>query len=108
MTGEKSSGGTEHGEGDAFVRLLLAESDDLDASNDLEYLLGLVGEAIKYDREFEDDQHRAQWAVAQWCQEVGYQPDLTGYATGQTVPRGTTPPRLDGYQRTLLEAESDD
>ncbi|NHN59831.1 MULTISPECIES: hypothetical protein [Halorussus] len=107
MTGQ-SANETERSKGDAFVRSLLAESDDLDASNDLEYLLGLIGEAIKYHRDFESDKERAQWVVAQWCQETGYHPDLTEYPTGQTVPRGTTPPRLDGYQRTLLEGESDD
>jgi hypothetical protein len=105
---EQSASGSERNEGDAFVRSLLAEADDLDTTNDLEYLLGLIGEAIKYHREFEDDQHRARWVVAHWCHEVGYQPDLTEYPTSQTVPRGTTPPQLDGYQRTLLEAESDD
>jgi hypothetical protein len=90
------------------VRGELADADDLDASNDLEYLLGLLGEAIKYDRDFEDDQERARWVVAHWCQEVGYQPDLSEYSTGQIVPRGTVPANLDGYQQTHMEGVADD
>lgn len=107
MTDSSRGDGSET-EGDAFVRSLLAhDADDLDATNDLEYLLGLIGEAIKYEDEFDGDRELAQWAVAQWCQEVGYQPDLSEYATGQTVPRGTVPPHLEGYQNTLVEAGRD-
>jgi hypothetical protein len=68
----------------------LGEDTDLDAENDLEYLLGLVGDAVE-NGDFEDDAARARWAVAHWCQEVGYLPDLRGYETGQIVPAGTVP-----------------
>jgi len=79
---------------DSAVRTHLSKSNNLDSTNDIDYLLGLIGEAIRCDEEFVDDTERAQWAVAQWSQEVGYQPDLSEYPTGKTVPRGTVPPRL--------------
>lgn len=63
---------------------------DLDASNDLEYLLGLAGEAAEHDG-FADDTERAEWAVAHWCQEVGYLPDLGAYEAGQIVPKDSVP-----------------
>ena len=68
---------------------------DLDASNDLEYLLGLVGGALREDEHFEEDFERVRWAVAHWCQEVGYLPDIREYETGQTVPLGRVPENDD-------------
>ncbi|WP_050038772.1 MULTISPECIES: hypothetical protein [unclassified Haloarcula] len=89
-------------EQEGAVRTLLSESNNLDSTNDIDYLLGLIGEAIRSDKGFTDDTERAQWVVAQWSQEVGYQPDLTEYPTGKTVPRGTVPPRLS--ERGLEDA----
>jgi hypothetical protein len=84
------------------IRTLLTESNSLDSTNDIDYLLGLIGEAIRCDEGFADDTERAQWVVAQWSQEVGYQPDLSAYPVGKTVPRGTVPPRLS--ERGLEDA----
>jgi hypothetical protein len=58
---------------------------DLDASNDLEYLLGLIGDGLG-DDDFEDDTARAKCAVAEWCRAIGYVPDIDSYESGQTTP----------------------
>jgi hypothetical protein len=68
----------------------LGDDGDLDANNDLEYLLGLAGDAAEHDG-FEDDFERAAWTVAQWCQELQYEPDLRSYETGQCVPKDAVP-----------------
>lgn len=99
-------------EDSAFVRELLRhkvadDADDLDPSNDLEYLLGLVGGSLDdFMRSFDDDRERARWVIAQWCHEVGYQPDLSEYAAGETIPKGTAPPCFDGYQQTIQESSA--
>jgi hypothetical protein len=66
--------------------------DGLDMANDLEYLVGLVGHEALGSDEFESDDERVRWAVAHWCQEVGYLPDIREYETGQIVPSGEVPP----------------
>ena len=87
----------------AFVRYLLAdEPTDLNPENDLEYLLALIGEAERWGIQFDSDARKARWVVAHWCQEVGYQPDLSSYPAGEIVPRGQAPPTLD-YQQTPPE-----
>lgn len=85
---------------------ILRVEDGLDAENDLEYLLGLVGDALREEDAFKDDGERARWVVAHWCQEVGYEPDLREYAVGETVPRGTVP---DDREKALFhEPEADE
>jgi hypothetical protein len=64
---------------------------DLNASNDLEYLVGLADEALDEDEHFEDDFEQAKWVVSQWCQELQYVPDLREYETGQIVPKDSVP-----------------
>lgn len=64
----------------------LPDYDDLDMENDLEYLLGLAAEALDDTEHFESDAERAEWVVAQWCQELQFVPDLRDYSTGETVP----------------------
>jgi hypothetical protein len=58
---------------------------DLDAGNDLEYLLGLIGDGLG-DDDFADDTARAKCAVAEWCKTIGYVPDIEDYESGQTTP----------------------
>ena len=76
---------------DLAAKLADRDPDGLDMENDLEYLLGLAGHDALESDEFEDDFERAAWAVAQWCQELQYVPDLREYQTGKTVPPGTVP-----------------
>lgn len=77
----------------AAVRERLAT---LDMGNDIDYLLGTVGQALVEDEKFpgdpvENEEDRACWAVAQWCQEVGYVPDLRDFEAHQEVPMGFLP-----------------
>jgi len=57
-----------------------------DMTDDVEYLLGLVAEALEDDDAFDDNHERAAWAVSAWCQELQYEPALR--ATGKQIPRG--------------------
>jgi hypothetical protein len=66
----------------------------LDEANDLEYLLALASEAMADDDAFDSDAERARWAVAEWCQEVRYLPDLSQWKTGLSVPPGEQPDSL--------------
>lgn len=43
---------------------------DLNASNDLEYLVGLADEALGEDEHFEDDFEQAKWAVGWWTKPL--------------------------------------
>jgi len=63
----------------------------LDAADDLEFFLVVVGEALRADEDLETNTERAKWAVAQWCQEVGYVPDLRDYEVGECVPHSDVP-----------------
>jgi len=69
----------------------LLTTDRLDTEDDVEYLLGLVGEALREDR-YADAHKRAAWAVSAWCQELQYVPDLRDYGAGEQVPTGEVPP----------------
>jgi hypothetical protein len=75
----------------AALTELLNGKADLTASNDLEYLLGLAGDALQNDETFADDFEQAKWAIAQWCQELQYVPDLREYTVGQTVSMDAIP-----------------
>lgn len=79
----------------------------LDMGNDLEYLLGLAGETLEDDT-FEDDFERAAWVVAQWSQELLYQPDLRDYTTGQCVPKDSVPEDRETAERRERYQPGDD
>jgi hypothetical protein len=72
---------------DTVTDELTGDDRDLDESNDLEYLLGPVGDGLD-DDDFEDDTVRPKCAVAEWSQVVGYLPNLSEYETGQSTPPG--------------------
>ncbi|MFC4553566.1 MULTISPECIES: hypothetical protein [Halorussus] len=69
---------------------LLSRDNGLRMNNDLDYLLGLTGEALRSE-EFDTDRDRAKWVVAQWSQELLYTPDLREYTPGKCVPKGNIP-----------------
>lgn len=63
--------------------------EDASMSDDVEYLAGLLLEAVEDEHDaFDSDYERALWAVSQWCQELNVVPDLDAYETGETVPKG--------------------
>ncbi|WP_323190776.1 helix-turn-helix transcriptional regulator [Halostella sp. PRR32] len=77
----------------------------LDPADDLEYLVALTVEPDEY---FEDSAAAAEWAVAQWCQELQWVPDLSDYDTGQSVPPGADTDRLHEAFAKLAAGDEDD
>jgi hypothetical protein len=82
---------SDEGTSTALLTELLNSNGELNASNDVEYLLGLAGDALSNEEHFDDDFEQAKWAVAQWCQELQYVPDLREYTVGQTIPMDSVP-----------------
>ena len=68
---------------------LLVDGEKLTADNPIDYLVMLLLEGKRYDGYWDgDEQQVAQWAIAQWCQEIGWAPDLRGYVPGEQIDRG--------------------
>ena len=74
------------------VRARLAAG-SLEMTNDVDFLLGLIDEALGDEENFEDDFERASWAVANWMQELCHEPDISEYNVGENVPKGPVPHR---------------
>lgn len=55
----------DEGTSTAALAELLDGKTDLNASNDLEYFLGLAGDALQNEENFADDFEQAKWVVAQ-------------------------------------------
>lgn len=67
---------------------LAVDGEHLDPTNDLHYLVALATEAKRYDGKRDGDpEGAAKWTVTQWCQEIGWVPDLSAYDAGEQVPR---------------------
>lgn len=68
---------------------LAVEGELLSADNPVDYLVMLALEGLRYDGNWDGDNEQvAQWVIAQWCQELGWAPDLTEYEAGEQVDRG--------------------
>jgi hypothetical protein len=75
---------------------LAVKAELLDADNPIDYLVILCLEGKRYDGNWDGDNEQvARWAVAQWCQELGWAPDLTDYDAGEQVARGDELPCCD-------------
>jgi len=84
---------------------LAVNRDHLELDNPLHYLVSLATEARRYDGAWDGDaEQAAQWAVAQWCQEIGWAPDLTDYDAGETVDRADD---LDNCEAVFYEYVTD-
>jgi len=72
------------------IRLIVGEQgEQLNMVNPIDYLVGLLLEGKRYDGNWDsDEQQVVQWAVASWCQEMGWVPDLRDYDAGEQVERG--------------------
>lgn len=67
---------------------LAIDKDHLDVDNPLHYLVALTTDARRYDGHWDGDaESAAKWAVAQWCQEIGWVPDLRDYETGEMIDK---------------------
>lgn len=90
---------------------LAVDGERLDASNPIDYLVMLLLEGKRYDGTWDGDETEvARWAVAQWCHELGWVPDLRNYEVGEQVERGDTIACLDTafYSDTNAKEECDD
>ncbi|MFC7323287.1 hypothetical protein ACFQMF_01705 [Halorubrum rutilum] len=68
---------------------LAVDGELLAADNPIDYLVLLLLEGTRYDGAWDGDQMAvAQYAIASWCQELGWAPDLTGYEPGEQVAFG--------------------
>lgn len=79
----------------------------LDEGNDLKYLLALARAAREDDDAFDEDAERARWIVAQWSQETGYVPDLSGVDTTAQVPPGDQPDSLPSPNSPRVDEDGD-
>jgi hypothetical protein len=65
----------------------------LDADNPIDYLVMLLLEGKRYDGAWDGDEEAvAKYAIASWCQELGWAPDLRGYDPGEQVDLGDEVP----------------
>jgi len=68
---------------------LVVDGEKLTADNPIDYLVMLLLEGKRYDGNWEGDETElTKWAIASWCQEIGWAPDLTDYDAGEQVGRG--------------------
>lgn len=67
---------------------LLVDGEKLNAENSIDYPVMLLLEGKRYDGYWDGDETEvARWAVAQWCQELEWVPDLRHYQPGEQVER---------------------
>ncbi|MDB2283683.1 hypothetical protein PM038_00135 [Halorubrum ezzemoulense] len=68
----------------------------LDPENPIDYLVGLLLEGKRYDGAWDGDETAvAKYAIASWCLEIGWVPDLRDYDPGEQVDFGDEVPYLD-------------
>lgn len=74
---------------------LAVDMDRIDPDDDLQYLVSLAVDARRYDGHWDGDSTAAaKWAVAQWCQEIGWAPNLQDLEPGEMVPKDDLPDSL--------------
>jgi hypothetical protein len=86
------------------------DGDLLDPDNPIDYLVGLLLEGKRYDGAWDGDERAVtKYAIASWCQEIGWAPDLTGYDVGEQVDLGDKVPYLDAafYGRGVGDVQDD-
>lgn len=65
----------------------------LDADNPIDYLVMLLLEGKRYDGAWNGDEEQvAKYAIASWCQELAWAPDLSEYDAGEQVDLGDEVP----------------
>jgi hypothetical protein len=83
----------------------------LDPDNPIDYLVMLLLEGKRYDGAWDGDETAvAKYAIAAWCQELGWAPDLTGYDPGEQVDLGDEVPYLNAafYDRVVDDVREGD
>ncbi|GAA0539519.1 hypothetical protein ABNG02_15800 [Halorubrum ejinorense] len=90
---------------------LAVDGELLNINNPIDYLVMLLLEGKRYDGAWDGDQEAvAKYAIATWCQEIGWAPDLTGYEPGEVVGLGDEIPYLDAafYDHAVDDVQEDD
>ena len=90
---------------------LAVDGELLDIDNPIDYLVMLLLEGKRYDGSWDGDQEAvAKYAIATWCQEIGWAPDLTGYEPGEVVSLGDEIPYCNAafYDHAVDDQEGDD
>ena len=100
---------------------LVVDGEKLTANNPIDLLVLNLLRGKRYDGHYDGDEEQvAKWAIAAWCQEIGWAPDLRDYETGEQVELGDKVPYLnaafydyehvdeDDLSRELVEGTLDD
>ncbi|GAB7010439.1 hypothetical protein [Halorubrum trueperi] len=92
---------------------LAVDGELLNSNNPIDYLVGLLLEGKRYDGAWDGDEEAvAKYAIASWCQEIGWAPDLTDYDVGEQVDLGDEVPYLNAafydHEHAVDDQESDD
>ena len=88
---------------------LVVDGEKLTADNPIDYLVMLLLEGKRYDGAWDGDEEAvAKYAIASWCQEIGWAPDLTDYDAGEQVGLGDEVPYLDAAFYDYEHAGADD
>jgi len=75
---------------------LAVDGEALNANNPIDFLVLKLLRGKRYDGYYDGDETEVtKWAIASWCQEIGWAPDLTAYDAGEQVDLGDEVPYLD-------------
>lgn len=84
------------------------DSERLTAENELDYLVLLALEGKRYaTTKGDDDIRAAKWAISQWCQEIGWAPDLAPFDASEQVPYSTDVDSCDAVFYEYARADRD-
>ena len=87
---------------------LVVDAEKLTATNPIDFLVLNLLRGKRYDGHYDGDETEvAKWAIAAWCQEIGWAPDLTGYDPGEQVDLGDEVPYLNAafYDHELRDED---
>jgi hypothetical protein len=87
---------------------LVVDAEKLTATNQIDLLVLNLLRGKRYDGHYDGDETEvAKWAIAAWCQEIGWAPDLTGYDPGEQVELGDEVPYLNAafYDHELRDED---
>ena len=100
---------------------LVVDGEKLNPNNPIDFLVLKLLRGKRYDGHYDGDEEQvAKWAIASWCQEIGWAPDLRDYDVGEQVDLGDEVPYLnaafydhehvheDDLSREAVEAALDD
>jgi hypothetical protein len=100
---------------------LVVDGEKLTANNPIDFLVLNLLRGKRYDGHYDGDETEVtKWAIAAWCQEIGWAPDLRDYDPGEQVDLGDEVPYLnaafydhehaneDDVSREVVEATLDD